>query len=333
VWSLEQPAVLFLLLLVPLLVYRTHFSRNRGGRVAFSYRVWGSVGFAGAGGLRRLLYRASWVVFWAGLTLCIAAASGPVMIEREVVYLSRGLDIMLVLDESPSMLAQDFKPHNRFETAKGVIRQFVKGRENDQIGIVGFSEEAVLRVPTTRDYSLLLERLAAVEVMGLGDGTAIGMGLSLAGLHLQSGDTAGRVIILLTDGENNAGEIGPEKAAELATRLGIRIYCIGIGRRGEAYMEVKDPETGKIVTGKYVSNFDEDLLREISGLSGGRYFHAGNPVALSSIFEQIDSLEKSENRSRVGVRRIPAFRGLLLAGLIMILMDFAIRKGLLKEPI
>jgi Ca-activated chloride channel family protein len=212
-----------------------------------------------------------------------------------------------------------------------VIRQFVQGRENDQIGLVGFSEEAVLRAPATGDYPMLLETLSDVQVAGLGDGTAIGMGLSLASFHLQSSDAAGRIIILLTDGENNAGEIWPEKAAELASRLGIRIYSIGIGREGEAYMEVEDPETGKVVTGTYVGRFDEELLKDISGLSGGRYFQASSPGTLSAIFGQIDSLEKTEKRSRTEVETVPLHGGFLVMGLILILADFLIRKGWLRE--
>ena len=332
-WNLESPAALLLLLLLPLLIYRVHFGRRRGGRIAFSYRIWGGSGFSPQAGARVLLYRLSWGLFWIGLGLLIIAASGPVKIDKREVFLSQGLDIVIVLDESPSMLAQDFKPENRLDTAKRMIRQFIQGRENDQIGLVGFSEEAVLRAPATGDYPHLLGTLSAVQVAGLGDGTAIGMGLSLASFHLQSSDAAGRIIILLTDGENNAGEIGPEKAAELASRLGIRIYCIGIGREGEAYMEVEDPETGKVVTGTYIGRFDEELLKKISAVSGGRYFQASSPVTLAAIFEQIDSLEKTEKRSRMEVETAPLHRGFVIMGLILILADFLIRKGWLREVV
>jgi Ca-activated chloride channel family protein len=159
------------------------------------------------------------------------------------------------------------------------------------------------------------------------------MGLSLASFHLQSSRASGRIIILLTDGENNAGEIGPRQAAELASRLGIRIYSIGIGREGEAYMELEDPETGKIVTGTYVGRFDEELLKEISALSGGRYFQASNPVTLSGIFDQIDSLEKTEKRSRMEVEALPFHGSFLMVGLLLILADFLLRKAWLREVI
>jgi Ca-activated chloride channel family protein len=330
-WSLEAPAALLLFLLLPPLIYQIHFRRSRGGKIPFSYRIWQGAGFQTSLSFRRFIYMLSWFVFWLGLCSLFIALSGPVRIQKTKIFLNRGLDIMIVLDESPSMLAQDFKPEHRFGTAKKVIEEFIGGRENDQIGIVSFSQEALLRVPVTDDYSLLLSILSSLDVMELGDGTAIGMGLSLASLHLQGSDVPGRVIILLTDGENNAGEVGPVQAAELARRLGIRIYCIGIGKEGEAYMELKDPVTGKIMKGKYIGKFDEALLQKIAALSGGKYFHARNPGTLSSIFEQINALEKTEKRFRLEVERIPLHRGFLLAALLMVAADFFIRKGLLKE--
>ncbi len=246
-------------------------------------------------------------------------------------YLNPGLDIAIVLDESPSMLAQDFKPNHRFDTAKEAIREFIQGRENDQIGLVSFSDEAIFRVPPTVDYRILLSRLDSLEIEGLGDGTAIGMGLSLGDLHLERSRAQGRVIILLTDGENNAGVITPEAASELAQNLEIRIYTIGIGREGEAYMEVRDPETGKIIKGKYKGKFDEALLKNIAKLSGGKYYHASSPGTLRANFEKIDSMEKSEKRVRVKVDKSEHYLDFIIVAIIMILLDFIVCKVLLRE--
>ena len=330
-WSLESPLVLLLLLFVPLMIYRFHFSTNRGGKLRFSYRIYNSKGFAPGIGIGRIILVVSRVVFWIGFTLLIIALAGPVRIEREKVYLNPGLDIVIVLDESPSMLAQDFKPNHRFDTAKEAIREFIQGRENDQIGLVSFSDEAIFRVPPTVDYRILLSRLDSLEIEGLGDGTAIGMGLSLGDLHLERSRAQGRVIILLTDGENNAGVITPEAASELAQNLEIRIYTIGIGREGEAYMEVRDPETGKIIKGKYKGKFDEALLKNIAKLSGGKYYHASSPGTLHAIFEQIDSMEKSEKRVRVKVDKSEHYLDFIFVAIIMILLDFIVCKVLLRE--
>ncbi len=313
------------------MIYRFHFSANRGGKLRFSYRIYNSSGFAPGVGFVNIVLAISRIIFWVGFALLIVALAGPVRVEREKVFLNPGLDIVIVLDESPSMLAQDFKPNHRFDAAKEVIREFVQNRENDQIGLVSFSDDAVFRVPPTVDYPLLLSRLDSLEIEGLGDGTAIGMGISLGALHLQRSRAQGRVIILLTDGENNAGEVSPQAASELAQNLNIRIYSIGIGREGEAYMEVKDPKSGRIIKGKYKGKFDEALLESISKLSGGRYYHASSPGTLRAIFEQIDAMEKSEKRSRVEVNKSRHHLQLLLVALIMILLDFFVRKGFLRE--
>ena len=329
--SLETPAALLLFLTVPPLVYLLHFRKNRGGALLFSYRVWQKSGFNPKLTIGRIGFLLTRIVFWIGFGFLVLASAGPVTVKRENVYLNRGIDIFIVLDESPSMLAQDMGTLHRFDAAKQVIHQFVLGRANDPIGLIGFSDEAVLRVPPTIDYDRLLASLDSLEIVGLGDGTAIGMGVSLAGYHLSSSKAPGKVIILLTDGENNAGEVEPETASELARELGIRIYTIGIGKEGEAYMELKDPETGKIIKGRYQGRFDELLLRLMADISGGRYYHAGSPSTLSAVFFQIDTLEKTEKRMRVTVKKVAHFRRFLLVGLILILADFIIRKAVLRE--
>jgi Ca-activated chloride channel family protein len=331
VWSLESPLVLLLVFLTPLLIYKIHFSRNRGGKIRFSFRIYNAEGFDPGIGIGRVLLIVTRVLFWVGFIFLIVALAGPVRIKRQKVYLNPGLDIVIVLDESPSMLAQDFKPKHRFATAKEVIRKFIQGRENDQIGLVSFSDEAIFRVPPTVDYELLLSTLDSLEIVGFGDGTAIGMGLSLACLHLAKSGAQGRVIILLTDGENNAGEITPEVASDLAQKLKIRIYTIGIGKEGEVYMEVRDPETGQLIKGKYRGKFDEALLKKIAGLSGGRYYHASSPGTLIAIFDQIDSMEKTEKRARLKVSKTKHHLEFIFTALVLILVDFIIRKGFLRE--
>ncbi len=339
VWTFEYPAALFLLLLVPALVYLRHFRGRRGGALYFAYEVWASddapfhPGFHPGVTWGRVAYVVSAVLFWAGFGLLCVSAAGPATVEQERVFLSRGTDIVFVLDESPSMSAQDFEPTNRFEAAKDVIRSFVAGRSNDHIGLVGFGSDTLLRIPPTLDYDSLLEVLGPLSVMELGEGTAIGMGISVAALHLSAGKSPNRVIVLLTDGENNAGEIQPQTAAEIARQLDIRIYCIGIGEEGETTLSFIDPTTGRETTGTYIGRFDEELLRTIAAASGGTYFHAASPGTLRTIFREIDALESTEKRVRIYTRREQRFGLFLMIALALIGCDFMLRHLVVREVI
>lgn len=167
--------------------------------------------------------------------------------------------------------------------------------------------------------------------MELGDGTAIGMGLALGALHLRSSDAPEKVMILLTDGKNNAGEVPAETAAQVATELGIRIYTIGIGSETQAPIEFTDPETGQVYRGTFEGGFDEGLLREVAQLSGGAYFYAGTSGTLESVFEAIDSIETTEKRVRIEVSTEPRHRILIIFALGALLVDFFIRKLVLRE--
>jgi Ca-activated chloride channel family protein len=330
-WSLEVPLALLFFFAVPPLIYVSHFRRNRGGKLPFSFRLWGGSGFSPGLQPSRIILTFSHILFWVGFCLLVVAAAGPVRIERRKVFLNRGIDIMIVLDESPSMLAQDFKPTHRFDTAKEVIREFIAGRENDPIGLVSFAQEAVLRVPVTLDYDHLLSRLDSLRVMGLGDGTAIGMGLSLATLHLSASRTSHKVVILLTDGENNAGEISPRSSVELARAMGVKVYSIGVGREGEVLMEIEDPETGRIVRGTYRGKFDEELLKHLAATAGGSYFHATSPGTLRTIFERIDAMERVEKRARIEVQKRPFHTGFIQLGLVLLILALLMRKVMLRE--
>lgn len=327
----ETPGYLFLLLLVPAGIYFRHLWPGRGGKLPFAYRMWNTRGFSPSFFARRAAFGLAVLAFWAGVIALILALAGPAGVSRERVYLNRGIDMMLVLDESPSMAAQDFAPVNRFETARETIRRFVERRENDPIGLVSFGREAALRVPPTTDYEKLGAVLEDLRIMELGDGTAIGMGLALGALHLRSSDAPEKVMILLTDGKNNAGEVPAETAAQVATELGIRIYTIGIGSETQTPIEFTDPETGQVYRGTFEGGFDEGLLREIAELSGGAYFYAGTSGTLESVFEAIDSIETTEKRVRIEVSTEPRHRILIIFALGALLLDFFIRKLVLRE--
>ncbi len=330
-WVFDRPVILFLLLAVPVLVYLRHFWRGRGGTLSFPFEVWGSRGFVPPPTVTGLLVSISAVLFWTGVVVLILALAGPQRITRERSYLTRGVDIVFALDQSPTMAARDFQPENRFEAARDVVRRFVELRENDPIGLVGFGAEASLRVPPTIDYEHLLSVLGRMQILEMGDGTAIGMGLAVAALHLESSDAPRKAIVLLTDGINNAGEIQPTTAARAARSLGIEIYVVGIGSGEEVRIEVRDPESGGVLRGTVRDGFDESALRSIAEAGGGRYYYAGSNTALQGVFDAIDTIERVEQRSLLRVVRPPYDQLFVLIGLALVFADFLIRRLIARE--
>ena len=329
--SYERPLYLLLLLLIIPGIYFQFFRRNRGGRFLFPFRFWGGNGFYPTGGGLRFFLILSGIMYWTGMAFLIVALAGPVSIKQKKIYLNEGKEIIFVLDQSPSMAATDFPPDNRFETAKNMIGKFIQGRVNDSIGLVGFGEDAVLRVPPTTDYDFLLNRLSEMQIMELGDGTAIGMGLSVATLHLSRGSGKEKIVVLLTDGDNNAGEIQPEMAARIASELGIKVYCIGIGSKGEVPVDLINPKTGQRLKGLLNSEFNEPLLKTISEKTGGGYFKAVSPGILETIFQTIDTMETTEIKIKIQVEKRPLYRKFILIGFAVIFFNFIFRKIFLRE--
>lgn len=329
--TLETPQYLLLLLFLPGAVYFRHFRKNKGGILSFPFKVWKGKGFyPNQFFLKSILFFLA-LLFWVGIIMFILVLGGPSLSRHEKLFLSRGVDIMIVFDQSPSMGGKDFPPVNRFETAKEMTSRFIMGRENDPIGIVSFGTDAVLRVPPTLDYRLLTDRLNSLQMMELGDATAIGMGLAVAALHLSNSDADEKIIILLTDGANNSGEIQPETSAAIAQKLGIRIYSIGIGKIGDVAAEFTDPETGSVYSAILKSNFDESLLKKISEESGGRYFHAVSPGTLEAVFQTIDSLESMERLVKMQVVFEPLHHLFILIGFILIMTELIARKVFFRE--
>ncbi len=329
--SFNEPLVFSLFLVFPLLLWARYLWKRRGGRIPFSFRIWGGDGFTISGTWPRLILITLGILFWLGSALLITALAGPEIIAREEVHLSRGIDIMIVLDQSPSMAARDFPPINRFDTARDMIRRFIAGRSGDSIGLVSFGGEAVLRCPPTADYAWLLDRLDELKLRELGDDTAIGMGLAVAILHLAESSAEQKVILLLTDGDDNSGEIRPETAATLAKQKNIRIYSIGIGSDGEVPIELVDPVSGVVTRANIVTRFDEEQLRNIAAESGGGYWRAASPGALETVFQAVDALESVERRVSLRVISRAVHRPLLILGAVLIILSYLIRKGILEE--
>ncbi|HUV12605.1 MAG TPA: VWA domain-containing protein [Acidobacteriota bacterium] len=226
------------------------------------------------------------------VALAIMALARPQSGLRGEEVKTEGIDIMLVIDVSSSMLAEDIEP-NRVEAAKSVAADFVQGRLNDRIGLIIFSARAYTQCPLTIDYGVLVDLFDEIEVGMIEDGTAIGTALGLAVNRLRGSREASKVIVLLTDGRNNRGEIDPKTAAELAQAFDIKVYTIGAGKEGTAPYPVDDPLFGRRQVQIQV-DMDETMLKEVAELTGGRYFRATNRQSLEQIYEEIDQLEKTE---------------------------------------
>jgi Ca-activated chloride channel family protein len=245
------------------------------------------------------------------------AAAGPRLGGAKVEMKKEGIAIVIAIDISSSMLAEDFSPSNRMEVAKQQAAAFIKGRSADRIGVVAFSGEALTQVPITVDYPVLEQAVASLRIGMLEDGTAIGSGLATAVNRLREAPGKSKVILLLTDGENNRGTVDPRTAAAAAAALGIKVYSIGVGTEGEA----------PVPTGRGLSGFryemlpvriDEPLLRDIAATTGGRYFRAKDSEALARIFQQIDGLEKTPIQVTRYVKYDEIAKPLVLAGLLLL---------------
>ncbi len=229
--------------------------------------------------------------------MMIVALARPQRVTRMASNDRYGIDIVIALDASGSMAAEDFRPRNRFSVAKDLIGEFIAKRQDDRIGIVTFGVRAATRVPITYDRDIAQAILERAKVGENGDGTAIGHAIATAVNRLRTSKSRSRIIILVTDGVNNAGSIDPLTAAKLAASFGIKIYTIGVGSRGPVPVPVKqqDPFTGEIVTTYHIvrADIDEDALAAIARATGGEYFRATDARAMSEVFNRIDRLEKT----------------------------------------
>jgi Ca-activated chloride channel homolog len=284
-----NPWVLLLLLVLPLYAWQAR--RHARSAVAFSRApLLGSLATRADAAIARM---PGWLRA-AALAALIIALAGPRSGAAAVNDETHGIAIMLVVDISSSMLAEDFTPRNRLQVAKQMTAEFVAGRQHDRIGLVAFAGEALTQVPVTTDYAVLYQ---AIEGMSAGtgmleDGTAIGTAIATAANRLRLVPNESRVMILLTDGENNRGEIDPLTAAQAAHAYGMRIYSIGVGTEGVAPIPIGSGPRGVQYANMPVS-IDEDLLREISTLTGARYYRALDAAGLEGIYQEIDQLERA----------------------------------------
>ena len=290
--TFAHPWLLLLLLLLPLLALL------QGGRGAAPAVVFSSLRPLQKLGRVRRSRVGGWLTSFllAGLALLIAALARPQQGKTISRVQASGIDIILALDVSRSMLAEDFtiggQRANRLEAVKQVTRKFIESRPNDRIGIVCFAGRPYIVSPLTLDHDWLLQNLDRVRIGLVEDGTAIGSAIASASNRLKDREAKSKIVVLLTDGDNNSGKVTPATAAEAAKALGIKIYTIGAGTRGYAPIPVQDP-FGRTVYRNVKVEVDEAALKQIADIGGGQYFRATDAKSLEQIYEQIDKLEKS----------------------------------------
>jgi Ca-activated chloride channel family protein len=260
----------------------------------------------------------------------ILAMARPQSGSKEQEVTTEGIDIILTLDISSSMLAEDFKPKNRLEVAKIVAKDFVVGRKNDRIGMVVFAGESYTQCPLTLDYGVLLNFIEDVQIGLIEDGTAIGLALANAVNRLRDSKAKSKVIILLTDGRNNAGELHPLSAAQVAQAMSVRVYTVGAGSRGTALYPIHDPIFGKRYQRLQVE-IDEELLQEIARMTGGKYFRAVDRKSLEEVFLEIGELEKTKIEVKEFTRYEELFPLYLILGLIFFSLEIILANTKFKK--
>ena len=260
--------------------------RRRGGAPGVRYSVASDAAALETTGWARVRWLPE-ALLLAALALGTVALARPQVRDASVERSTEGIDIVLALDVSTSMTAEDFVP-NRFEAAKAVAAEFVRGRESDRIGLVVFAAQAYTQAPLTLDYPFLLTMLQEVRMGLIDDGTAIGTALATATARLRDSEAASKVVVLLTDGQNNRGQVDPQTAAEAAAALGVKVYAIGVG--GDGFARAYGPFGGLGPR----AEVDETALRAVAETTGGRYFRATDAQALREIYGEISRLERTE---------------------------------------
>ncbi|MFH1504134.1 MAG: VWA domain-containing protein [Candidatus Omnitrophota bacterium] len=284
-----------ILLLLPVVVFALIYSRGRGkgASLRFSSQEFLNI-FKSS--LKVKLSRNLIFFRAAAAVLILLALSRPQSPIEESKIQTEGVDIVLAVDASGSMLAEDFKLKNkranRLEAVKEVVKDFIKMRKNDRIGLVAFAGRAYTVCPLTLDYGWLFKNLERVEIGMMEDGTAIGLGIASSLNRLKNTKAKGKVIILLTDGVNNAGQISPKISAEAAQALGIKVYTIGVGTKGLAPYPMRNP-FGNVVYRQVETEIDEDTLKEIALKTEAKYYRATDTESLKKIYQEIDKLEKT----------------------------------------
>ena len=330
-WSnfeFHSPGFLWLLILIPLVAIWHFFMRKKDAAVLTMPSIKGFKTDSLLSKLKPLLYL---LRLLALVAIIIALARPRNVAVSKKTKSNKGIDIVMAIDVSASMLARDLKP-NRLEALKKVAIDFVDRRPNDRIGIVVYAGESFTQTPITSDKEIVKRTISELKWGQLEGGTAIGMGLGSAVNRLKQSTAKSKVIILLTDGVNNSGNIDPRTATELAKELGIKTYTIGIGTNGMAdFPYSRDPRTGKLQFRKQQVEIDEKLLEEIASETQGKYFRATDNESLKEIYDEIDKLEKTKIEEFKYYNYQEKYRVFVFLGLGFLLLEFLLRNTLFKS--
>lgn len=321
-----QPGFLYLLILAPVMVAWYVW---RGRKSTSSLTISGFENLDEKSGTSRIWLRHLLFVFRV-LTISLLAVvlARPQSSNRWEQVTTEGIDIVMCMDVSGSMRAMDFRP-NRLEASKDVGIEFVNARENDRFGLVVFAGESFTQCPMTTDRAVVINYLKEIDFGVIEDGTAIGMGLATAVNRIKESKAVSKVIILLTDGVNNRGDVGPVTAAEIASSFGIRVYTIGVGSEGTAPVPVQDA-FGRTITRNMPVEIDEEVLQQIATTTGGEYFRATNNTKLRSIYQQIDEMEKTRLDVKQFSKKKEEYFPFLLAALLLLLTEVLLRYTLFR---
>lgn len=325
----DRPAFLLFLLALPVYVLASRAGAFRKVTFPLTLSDWNGVPLRWTPPFLSAARAVSRVFLGLAFALLVIGGAGPVRYRNESMYGSRGNSVLFALDASPSMAARDMAGESRLDAARASIRAFVLRRPGDACGLVVFGSEAALLVPPTRDHDTFLRRLDSVRIGELGDGTALGLGLAVAAAHLTSHESVRAAAVLLTDGENNAGEVHPLTAASVLRDRGIALYVAGIGSRGDVPLEYADPDTGTVYSGVLDSGFDEASLREIALRGGGQYVTAAGAEDLAEAFAVIGSSVPSSPVAWTRTVEQRLETGVLAAAAILAALAWIIRRVLM----
>lgn len=315
-----NPELFYLLILIPLFTI-WYILRNKKLNPNFTFSF-SSQFMKFKPSLKQRLRHLNFILRMLAVSLIIVALARPQSSSTKETVKTEGVDIVIAIDVSTSMLAEDFKP-NRIDAAKETAKEFIMNRQNDRIGLVVFSGESFTQCPVTIDHDILINLMSEIKSGMIEDGTAIGMGLATSVSRLQTSKAKSKIVILLTDGVNNQGFVAPLTAAEIAAEFGIKVYTIGVGTKGKAPYPVQTP------FGTRYQNvdveIDEAVLKDIANATNGKYFRATNNKALKGIYEEIDKLEKTEIDVSSFTRYSEEFKPFLILALLLFGIDILLR--------
>ncbi|AWG43206.1 hypothetical protein CR532_00865 [Candidatus Borreliella tachyglossi] len=329
--TFNEPLYLILIIIVPIIIYFNHFFKGRGGTVKFPISLYGNFGSLKLRdcGLN-LLYFLTYTFFYLAIIGMILTLAGPSISKKKMTYLSAGADIVIALDISPSMGAIEFSSKNRLEFAKELIKYFAYQRENDNIGLVVFAKEASLIVPLTVDRDFFSKKLDDIYIMDLGNGSALGLGISVALSHLRYSEASKKSVIVLTDGVVNSDEVYKDQVINLAQGLNVKIYSIGIGSSEELNVGFK-LRSGEFYQGVLREVYDSRMLFEISNKTGGLFYSVGDDFSFKFAIQDFSKKENVERKIKISVDNNDIYNEFLFVIFCLLVLYFMFSKIFLKE--